>query len=49
MVDRNGNVCEYDGYAIDPEKFVPSGKTREELKAEAEALRKKLLGQKQES
>lgn len=43
MLDQNGNVCEYDGYAIDPSRYESSGKTPEELKAEAEALRKRLL------
>lgn len=43
MTGRDKEVYEYDDYAVDPQKYTPSGKTSEELKAEAEALREKLL------
>ena len=38
MLDQNGNVCEYDGYAINPSEYKSSEKTLEELQKEAEAL-----------
>lgn len=41
--DPNGNVCEYDNYEIDPSKYTPSKKTKEELKAEVDALRERIL------
>lgn len=42
MLDKNGVICEYNGYTIDPAKINPSGKTIEELEAEAEELRKQI-------
>ena len=44
--DPDGNVCEYDGYIIDPSKYISSGKTMKELQAEAEALRESIMGPK---
>lgn len=41
MVDKNGNVCEYDGYKMP--KVMPESEDREELHKEAVEEGRKLL------
>lgn len=43
MQDKNGVICEYDGYLIDPKKTPKPTKTLEEIHSEREELFRKLM------